>query len=97
MLKFPEREKGLEKHCQILRILISSRTMSIHLAGWAINQHGARAVKKQRFLNISLVWIRSIQNGEIQYIPHMRILKEMVWSRGFRKTTMNRDQVQVER
>jgi hypothetical protein len=26
----------------------------------------------------------------------MRILKEMVWSRAFRKTTMNRDQVQVE-
>ena len=57
MLKFSERAKGLERHCQIRRILISSRTMSIHLAGWAINRDGARAVKKLRFLNISLVCI----------------------------------------
>jgi len=33
--------------------------MSIHLAGWAINRRGVHAVKKQRFLNILLVWIRS--------------------------------------
>jgi hypothetical protein len=61
MLKVSERAKGLERHCQIRLILISSTTMSIHLAGWAINRDGARAVKKLRFLNISLVWIRSLK------------------------------------
>ena len=56
-VEIPARVKELERHCQIRRILISSRTMSIHLAGWAINRDGARAVKKLRFLNISLVCI----------------------------------------
>ena len=37
--------------------------MLIHLAGWTINRRGARVVKKQRFLNISLVWIRYKQKG----------------------------------
>jgi len=61
MLKFPARVKGLERHSQILRI--SSRTMLIHLAGWTINRLGALVVKEQRFLNISLIWIRSKQEG----------------------------------
>jgi hypothetical protein len=64
MLKFPARVKGPERHCQILRILISLRTMSIHLAGWTISRRGARVVKKQKFLDISLVWIRSKQKGQ---------------------------------
>ena len=33
-VEIPARVKELERHCQILRIFISLRTMSIHLAAW---------------------------------------------------------------
>jgi hypothetical protein len=79
MLKFATRVKGLERHSQMLRILVQSsislRTMSIPYTGW--DRRGARD-KRQGYLDILLTLFIPNEKGGMEYIPHTRILNEVM-------------------